>query len=100
MIIKRNLLTPYKRNSNIQGKTGVELLENCIREDREPKPVVELEHTFHHGMPGHPNGFYDATVNDLAFADPAKVFDKRKVSSGLWAGSKHNGGGAVQVECS
>jgi len=52
--------------------------------------VVELEYTFPHGLPGHRNGFYDATVNDLAFADPAVVADKKKVSSGLWAGSKLN----------
>lgn len=65
-------------------------MENCIREDREPRPVVELEYTFPHGMPGHANGFYDATVNDLAFADPARGADKKKVCAGLWAGSKLN----------
>ena len=53
-------------------------MENCIRGDREPKPVVELEYTFPHGMPGHPNGFYDTSVNDLAYADPAVVPDKKK----------------------
>jgi hypothetical protein len=41
-------------------------------------------------MPGHRNGFYDATVNDLAYADPAMVSDKSKMSAGLWAGSKFN----------
>lgn len=82
--------TTQRTDYNAFGKTGSELLENCIREDREPKPLVELEYKFTHGLPGQRNGFYDATVNDLVFADPAVTADKRKVSCGLWAGSKHN----------
>ena len=47
-----------------------------------------MAHKFPHGVPGRPNGRYDATVSDLAFAAPAA--DKGKVSEGLWTGRNSN----------
>ena len=93
-----------RRDYTSDGKFGVGILDGCRRADREPKPLVEMAHKFPHGVPGRPNGRYDATVSDLAFAAPAA--DKGKVSEGLWTGRNSNdarvprgadGGGALSA---
>lgn len=72
------------------GKTGMDLMKLSERQDLEPPTSdVEKEHLFHHGLAGQPTADCDATLNSLAYADPA-AGPKQKVHQVLWAGSKFN----------
>lgn len=73
----------------MQGKTGADLMHISGRYDFDYQHHGQnSEHLFPHALSNKPNGFYDASVNDLTFANPE--LPKKKLHQYLWAGSKFN----------